>query len=430
MKSSLYKGYGKFYGWKFLAAIWVIYCLMQGIVLYGASVVNTFTMMDLGFSRGTLGAGVTVYQICGSVAAPLVTWVINKKGIRFSMVVGSAVVLLSCGLLALFVSDGMQYVAVYGVLSGLGMALAGMLPLQVGVNHWFREKRALAMAISLTGSGVGGFVSGALFNAINSSFGWHACWWFVAATTVVTIIVVLVFVVNKPEDIGQIPDGKDYESEPDSKRFSKVYKTVGNFPVKKVLKDYRIWVIMLSLVFMRFAYNICVSQGMAHLLDQNLDTVVAASAVGSMTLIGVVGRLISGSIGDKVEPRWIWAAGMIVMGGGIACLWFASSAAYVWAFAALVGIGFGFSYVSSTVIIANYYGADTYTLLMAFVFPVQFILGSLGPTFAGVVYDVMGDYSLAFLVSLIMVAVSVVCIASASPPRSLAEDVGESSASL
>lgn len=421
MGGSLYKGYGKFYGWKFLAAIWVIYCLMQGIVLYGASVVNTFTMMDLGFSRGVLGAGVTVYQICGSVAAPLVTWVIDRKGIRFSMLAGSVVVLVSCLILALFVSDGTGYIVAYGVLSGLGMALAGMLPLQVGVNHWFREKRALAMAVSLTGSGVGGFLSGSLFNAINASFGWHACWWFVAITTVATVLIVLTFVVNRPEDIGQIPDGRDWTGEPSSKRFSKVYKTAGNLSVRRVMRDYRIWIIILSLVFMRFSYNICVSQGMAHLLDQNLDTVVAASAVGAMTLIGVAGRLASGSIGDKIEPRWLWAAGMIVMGGGIACLWLASSPTHVWAFAALVGVGFGFSYVSSTVIIANYYGADTYTLLMAFVFPAQFILGSLGPTFAGIVYDVMGNYSLAFCVSLALVGVSAVLVLLASPPRALAD---------
>ena len=419
MKGSIYKGYGSFYGWKFLAAVWVVYCLLQGIVLYGASVINTFAMLDLGFSRGTLGAATTVYQMCGSIAAPFVTWFINKRGIRASMVVGSVVIIASSVVLAVFVTGGAGYVAAYGLITGFGMAMAGMLPLQVGVNHWFREKRALAMAVSLTGSGIGGFLSGTIFNWINSSFDWRACWWFVVVSTIATIIVVLVFVVNKPSDIGQIPDGRDYGHEPASKRFSKVYKVVGNVPVKAILKDRRVWLIMASLVFMRFSYNICVTQGMAHLIDQHLDTIVAASAVGSMTLVGVGGRLIAGVIGDKVEPRLIWAGGMVIMAFGIVALWFATDAVHMWLYAALVGIGFGFSYVTSTVLIANYYGADSYTLLMSFMFPAQFILGALGPTFAGVVYDVTGTYSLAFLVSIVMVAVSVVLILLSTPPKKL-----------
>ena len=428
MAGSIYEKYGRFYGWKFLAAVWVIYCLMQGIVLYGASVVNTFAMMDIGASRGELGLATTVYQICGSCASPFVTWLINKRGIRLSMTLGAIVIIVSCVILAVGVVSGIGYVAVYGMLTGLGMSMAGMLPLQVGVNHWFREKRALAMAISLTGSGVGGFVSGAIFTFINGAFGWRACWWFVAGTTLIAIVVVVLFVVNKPEDIGQVPDGNPLEEAHGGARsttgFSRVFKVVGNIPIKAVLRDYRVWAIVVSLVFMRFSYNICVTQGMAHLLDQGLDTAVAASAVGSMTLLGVIGRLGAGFVGDKVEPRFIWAAGMVVMGAGIVAIWFASSPTHVWLFALGVGVGFGFAYVMSTVLIANYYGADTYTGLMAFMFPAQFILGSLGPTFAGVAYDTFGSYSPAFFVSLIVVGVSVVFVLAAAPPKKLAAENG------
>lgn len=422
MARSIYKGYGTFYGWKLLAAIWVIYCLMQGIVLYGASVVNTFAMLDLGFSRGELGLATTVYQICGSCAAPFVTWLIQKKGVRSSMTIGALVIMLSCVLLALGVSNGLGYIAVYGLITGFGMAMAGMLPLQVAVNHWFREKRALAMAISLTGSGVGGFISGAVFTCINGAFGWRACWWFVLGTTVIAIAVIILFVVNKPEDIDQEPDGGAVGDAARESVYSKVFKVVGNIPVKAILRDYRVWAIMLSLVFMRFSYNICVTQGMAHLLDQGLDTVIAASAVGSMTLLGVAGRLCAGFIGDKLEPRYIWAAGMLVMAAGIVAIWFASEPVHMWLFAVGVGIGFGFAYVTSTVLIANYYGADSYTSLMAFMFPVQFILGSLGPTMAGVIYDCTGGYSLAFSISLAVVLISVVFILLANPPKKLASE--------
>lgn len=423
------KRYDQFYGWKMLAVLWCMYCLMQGFVMYGEPVLNTFMVIQLDFARTILGVGTTVLVISQAFAGPLVSKAIEKRGIKFTFVFGASIVLVSSILMGTIVKTPWGYWLCFGVLSGIGMAFAGMFSVQTGVNYWFREKRGLAIAIALTGSGVGGWIAGQLLNKIivatnNYMTGWHL----ISVVCVLAIILALLFVVNRPEDIGQIPDGKNYDEEAEGGdegqkgRFSRVFKLKGNEPVPKVLRDYRFWGVIIGLASLRFCYNICVSQGIIHLLDQEIPTAVAATSIGSMTLLSTVGRLVTGFFVDKIEPRICWVIGMLIFLIGVASLWQASAPWMAYLFSGGVGVGFGISYVASSALISNYFGVDTFPKLMGIVFPVQHVFGALAPITAGISYDMTGSYDIIFTLGLIFTVVGIVGIAFAKIPK---KGVGE-----
>jgi len=423
----------KFYGWKMVGLLWLVYFLMQGLVLYGGPVVNSFMVLDMNFARSVLGAGASIFVLFQGLSGPFAAKAINAKGIRFTIISGAFLVIISAVLMATVVNTPLKFLIVFGVMSGVGIGFSGMFSVQSGVTYWFREKRGLALAIALTGASFGGFVAGYVMNLIMNYTGgsWRAVWVFLAITCFVTIVIAKLFVVNRPEDVGQVPDGKVYDesitdSDKKEKRFSKVYKTKVDEKLSDIIKTPKFWYILIALVAIRFSYNIILSQATLHLLDRGIPELIAATAVGNMTLFGALGRLGAGSISDRIEPQKIWVVGMIIFILGFAFLMVANTVFLTILFSVAVGIGFGVSYVTSSAMLGNYYGANTFPTVMGIAFPVQMIAGAIGPVFAGVIFDATQSYHIAFLIGQVVMVVGTLAVVLATPPKMRGEQRSQS----
>ena len=98
----------------------------------------------------------------------------------------------------------------YGVLIGLGMSLGGMLAMMTVINNWFIMKRPLALSVSMASMGFGGVVFNPLLMMLINSIGWRNTYLTIAAAACLfCVIIPALLLVNKPEDLGQVPDGPD-----------------------------------------------------------------------------------------------------------------------------------------------------------------------------------------------------------------------------
>lgn len=400
--------------------LWLIYFLMQGLVLYGEPVVNSYMIVHTGMTRATLGAGTSLFMLLQGFSGPFVGRAIQKRGIRFTIILGAILVAVSSILMGTVVNTPWEYLVSFGIISGVGIGFSGMFSVQSGITYWFREKRALAMAIALTGAGLGGFVAGNVINKIIAATGdWRMAWHFITITSIVTIVITALFIVNRPESIGQVPDGdvSDNSEKPKIKPFSRVYKTTIDTPLAVVLKDYRVWFIIIALVAIRFTYSMCIAHAILHLFDKGIPQGIAATAVGTMTLFSVLGRLGAGALGDKIEPRLVWIGGMLIFIIGFLNLMFATTAAQAIIFSIFVGMGFGASYVCSAAMIGNYYGVNTFPAVMGIVFPFQMIMGALAPISAGVIFDLTKSYTMAFMIGLVVIIIGTLALLRTTPPK-------------
>ncbi len=410
-----------FYGWKMVSVLWLVYFLMQGLVLYGEPVVNSYMVVHTGMGRSILGAGTSLFMLFQGFSGPLVGKSIRKKGVKFTIIIGAIFVAISSILMGTVVSKPWEFLVAFGVISGIGIGFSGMFSVQAGITYWFREKRAFAMAIALTGAGLGGFIAGNVLNYIINSTGgdWRMAWHFITATCILTIIIAALFIVNRPEDIGQIPDGQIYDQPDNEKKInkSKVYKTLTDTSLSDVMKDRRIWFIVVGLLALRFTYSMCVGHAILHLFDQGISQAVAATAVGTMTLFSVVGRLGSGFIADRIEPRTVWVGGMAIFIIGFLNLMFATSTLMAILFSILAGAGFGSSYVCSATMVGNYYGVNTFPSVMGIVFPAQMVIGAVAPFSAGLIFDITKSYTISFSIGLVIMVIGTLAVVFASPPR-------------
>ena len=197
----------KFFGWKALSAAAAMYFALTGLLLYSFPVFLPFLRDTFGWSRASISWANSLALIVQGLASPLAGMYVMRYGARKALAAGGVLNIL-CFLVASFHTRLWELYAAYAVLFGLGGSLCGMLAMTTIVNNWFVKKRSLALSILLTAGGLGGLVMVPLLTAMINRFGWRNSYLVLAAMVFVLLVVLPGFlVVNKPEDLGQIPDG-------------------------------------------------------------------------------------------------------------------------------------------------------------------------------------------------------------------------------
>ena len=199
----------EFYGWKLVAVLFLLDFINMGFPYYGGSIINGYMIHDIVMSRSTLGLGFTILNLFVGFAAIVVAMSIVKYGIRATFVIGSIhhrPQRLFPGLLR---DKPWHYLVAFGVVNGIGMSFATLVPCATGVTRWFRRYRGAMMGLALSASGISGFVLSPLLDKMLREGGgnWHVGWRIVAGAMVVSGLIAFLFVRESPESMGQTVDG-------------------------------------------------------------------------------------------------------------------------------------------------------------------------------------------------------------------------------
>src|SRR5271154_57818 len=203
-----------FYGWKLVGALWWLDLLNMGLPLYCASVINSYMLQRIPMERSTFGLGYTLVNFFVGVPSALIARIILRWGIRATLVLGAALISVGSLWMAFVASTPWQYLVGFGVLIGSGVGFGTVMPISTAITRWFERYRGRALAIALTAWGVAGFAGAPLFNRLLEHNGgnFRTAWMIIAATSVLSAAVAWFFVVERPQDLEQVPDGAPLES--------------------------------------------------------------------------------------------------------------------------------------------------------------------------------------------------------------------------
>lgn len=415
----------EFYGWKLVAAVFTIYLINTAFPYYGGSVLNAMMAKDLGLSRSELGFGFSAFLLFVGLSSPLVGVLVNKLGVRLTFTLGGLILALGAIAMAAITSTELQYYLFFGAICGLGFSFAGIIPVQSVITYWFKHKKPLAMSVVLCASGVGSMLAIPALSAAVEFFGndWRVGWYIVCACCVVSAALALLFVRNSPEEMGQLPDG-DASMEAAALADSAAHNAKGAihhtdhiWTVAQALRTPAFWLIVFGTSAFTMVFNLCIAHGVVHMQDRGIDNSLAATSVGLLVMASVIGRLGSGTIGSKIEPRFTWCLGLVFMGIGLQTLAMIDSNWQIYVYALGVGAGFGACYVSLATMLGNYFGMAAFAPLLGIVTTVTCIVGALSPAMGGMIYDRLGDYNLAFTLLLCVAGIGALAIPFARPPK-------------
>jgi len=374
-----------FYGWTLLAVTWFIMAFNLGVPAYSPSVINPEMGKSLAFSREAIGLMMSIYIILSGLPGPLVAMLVNRLGVRMTIVIGSALIVAGATAMATVVDTPQGAYLAFGLLVGGGVCTGASLPCQTGLARWFLRRRATALSIMYSAGAIGGAIGAKLLeNLIIRTGDWRNAWWVIAGFSALAAVLAIVFVRERPEDMGQTVDGeplRDASSAPAKPRPAFITDVPWEF--RDAVRNPSYWLILGSLLGGSGVYTLFLAHGKLMLEDFGHAVGIGGTAVFTMTISGLVAKVIIVLFGDRFDPRYLWSIFMAVFGLGAVVLVHASTLPLVYLFAFCLGVGFGGGVVCLMAVLGNYYGLKAFALLCGIAIAVNTTLSALAPWVAG-----------------------------------------------
>jgi len=315
----------------------------------------------------------------------------------------------------------------FSVVMGLGAMTGGILVGQTAVNRWFNKHKGLAITIVHTGITFGGFVAARLLDAVIRATGgnWRAGWWTMAAFSAISAILAMLFVRERPSDLGQFPDGATAEEAASfaarAESRDRVHKTSEEWTLADALRTPAIWLILFSALGFSAGYPLFLAHGNAHLRDLGYTPAQAASSFSIMVLSALIGTLLFAAISDLVEPRIVWAVASIFFAAGLLLALHPTGDAGLYLYAVLMGGSYGICFSAMMVLPANYYGMKGYPPVISIMMVTGVSAAAVGATLAGIVFDRLHTYAPLFYAVAALSLLSAIVLLLMKPARKTAQ---------
>lgn len=406
-----------------LAALWGVMFLNLGFPAYGPAVINAAMAKAVGLQRETLGNMYSVYMIMSGLPGPLVAISVNRFGVRKTLLLGSSLIVMGALLMATAVTSGLGAMLCFGLLVGTGVATGAALASQTGLARWFVRRRSLALSVLYSAGAIGGFVAAPVLNRLIQVSGtWRAGWWLIAALSGIAACVALIFVRERPEDMGQVADGfgpplADGRAAPDMRP---PFVTRREWTFRAAVRNPTYWALLISLLGTSGGFTLFLAHGVVHLQDLGHSAAVGAWAVSTMTVTGLIGKAMLATLGDRIDPRYIFALFMAVFAVGLVVIVNARAMWQVILFATCFGIGFGGGLVCFMSVLSNYYGTRAFASLAGLALAINTTMSAIAPKVAGHLFDQGVGYAATFYVLTVWGFISAVVVVFTRRPEATA----------
>jgi len=416
-------GTKSFYGWPLLFFLWVILGINFALTNYGMSILNVYLGDELNFSRSALGFGYSVYMLMTGLPGPLVAKLIDRVGIRYTLVIGNIMLVLGAISMATIVTSPLMLVLIGGILMGLAHSNGGPIPVQASVTRWFSRRRSIAMALVLSGASAGGMIFPSMIGYIVANTdSWRFAWWVIAGLAVISTLISFFLVRERPEEVGQYPDGdaaSSGESAPvtNGKPRSRVYQTTEDWSVHDVLRAPAFWLLLCCSISVVASYSMFLGQGVLHIRDLGHSIELASYLFSFSVGSGLVARLVAGYLGDKIDAKLLWVVGLLSQGLGLAIFAQAHTLVLLYVAVACLGVGSGIAILSIVLVFGNWFGPRAAPFVFGYGSAFAAAFGALIPVIAGILFDMTGSFIPIFYGISGLSILTAITLAMLKPPR-------------
>jgi MFS family permease len=158
-----------FYGWRVVAAAFVLAAFGWGVGFYGMPVYLQAIHHDRGWSVGIVSAAVTTHFVFGAVVVANLPALYARFGIPTATKMGA--ILLAVGVLAWASATAPWQLFIGTFLSGAGWAAMRAAAVNAIVSPWFVRSRPAALSMAYNGASLGGIIFSPLWVAAISALG-------------------------------------------------------------------------------------------------------------------------------------------------------------------------------------------------------------------------------------------------------------------
>ena len=411
-----------YYGWLIVGIAFVTMAI-------GVTARTAFSLLmpplidEFGWDRGLAAGAFSFGFLVSAIVSPVVGRVMDTRGPR--MVILAGVVVLSSGLfLAPYIERPWHLYATLGVLVGGGANMMTYTVHSQFLPAWFIRRRGLAISIAFAGVGVGAIILLPWLQSIILTDGWRASCWVIGLLVVLVVAPLNLLVRKNPGEIGLMPDGDARSASSSEQRRAASIVDPGwvavEWTLSRAVRTARFWWFVLGYFCALVAWYAVQVHQTKYLTEIGFTPLVAAWALGAVSVVGIPGQIMLGGLSDRIGREWVWTAGcagFAICYAILIALEHAPSTALLYVMVFAQGFfGYALTSVMGPIVVeifeGPHYGSIFGTITVALIGG-----GAAGPWIAGVIHDATGSYRLAFLLIIGCCIISAIAIWFAAPRK-------------
>jgi len=413
-----------FYGWYIALVGATAYALGYG-ARFSFSVIFPSLLEEFKWSRDLTATMFSVHLLIYGIAAPITGFLVDRTGPRKTMVLGT--ILMALGLILSRWGNQLWYFWItFGIISGGGLCMIGAVPFTTVLRNWFEKKRGLAFSLLFLGSG-GAFGCYPVIAWLIGTVGWRNTYLIEGLVVAGVLMPLILFVVRyHPRDMGLLRDGHAESRErhaPSGKGALRVVDPAWaavNWTLSKAVRTGRFWLLCLTTFSLwGINQNILLAHQVAFAIDMGYSKLYASSVLSLFGLtyaFGSLASLISDRIGREVTITLATVIGL----SGMIVLMFIRDASQPWMliyYSLSLGAANGLCSPTIAASITDIFQGPRVGAIVGAVWFAFAVGGTIGPWLGGWLFELSGDYFVAFFVATVLFAVAGTAIWLAAPRK-------------
>ncbi len=380
---------GLFYGWIVVGASIICAAITMGL-MFSLGVFMEPLELTFGWGRGDIARA----SLFGWIAFGLGSFgfgaLSDRLGTRYVVAIGG--VMFGCGMLALSRMQSLwQLYLIYGLLIGGGNG-AFLVPLTANVTRWFNLRRAIVVALTNGGIGLGSTLIAPATRYLVTLYGWRMACVVFAVLAWVVILPVSRLILNRPEDVGLQPYGGDAETA------SNAPPDV-NFAFRQILRSPAFWVISVVHFLCCAAHSGPIFHMVSRVIDAGVPKLAAATVFSWASLASIAGRVGTGVLAERWGSKTVLVAWLFMQALAVILYLFPEGYGSFTTLAIYFGITYGGVMPLYAVVAREMFGARAMGASYGGIFFISCIGMGLGAWIGGQVFDHSGTYQMMYMLS-------------------------------
>lgn len=384
---------------------------------YATSVLHVYSIgpfiaplqQEFGWSRAQIAAGITISSIISGIFCIPVGMLVDRIGPRILGLIGVLVMCATFSLLGLANGGPMNWLMLWGVVA-VGTFWVQATVWTSAVASRFEASRGLAFAITLSGASVAATVFPVLASWLIRAYGWRLAFAAMAGLWAALVLPLLLLFFRGARD--QRATAKIAAAAPAERSGVSFAEGLRMFALYKLLIASALFSFTLIGILVHFV---------PVLTDAGATPLKAAGIASLIGIFSIIGRLSTGVLLDRLPGHLVGAGAFLVP--ILACVLLLFDGANPLSqgiAAAAIGLTVGSEVDVIAYLVAKHFGLRNFGALYGVL---QMALASgtaFGPLAAGTVFDHYGSYAPFLQMTIVLMAVSAIALASLGRPPAVA----------
>ena len=413
------------YGW-IIFALSFLNLVTEGALKSTIPVVYVALRDSFHWSAAATSSVFSLAGLVGALGAPLLGRLLDCWGPRYLFPVGG--LLIGLGWYASsFVTDLWLLLLFYSVVATVGENSISSFTTAATLAPWFPRTRGWMLGLADAGSPLGAVLFLPLAQWLISTIGWRVTFRILGVVFFLMVGPANLLLQRRPPlpHVAPNPGGKAVPYHPPPTpptspgtafpaHRSEATRAAGeSHPWRQVVRQPPVWYLVLARMCATLGTHLTSVHLVAFFIAAGYDPVLAATAIAGVGVISVVGRPLSGALSDVLGREVMYTAGFGMHISAIMLVLTLGNGQRWWPLLLFVGLAGLSDGIGGLVVGAKAGDLFPATSLGAVMGLVQMGRGlgiMAGPILGGLLFDLQGNYQMAFCLAVVLVAIAIGCM--------------------